>query len=662
MRAKKTLLLSALSCIILLAGCGANTTPEIIMPEQPMVSAATADPSPAAQQTTGGSTDAGTAKPDTPAPTTASSSYTVYLITMDLTDSYWKSIDDGCLSAVNEIGNITYKWTGPDAHDDALQSACIDDAVADGANAILLAANSRDGVNASLEKAASAGCRIVYVDSAASYDCVTALSTDNNVAGKTAAETMIHALQEKGITSGTIGVMGVTADTASCVARENGFREAFEGTDFTLADTVFMLDDAGNVTSAVNAGLAQSYVGFFGTNEGTTVAIGNAIKEAAVESVVVGFDTSDAVLSLVADGTIYATMQQNPQVMGHDGMSIAIQALEGTYTDTNTNTDALGTEKLRVKIDSLLGTIQSGMLKLTEAVEQLNTMSGKNVTSAKEMSSSIEQIYEKANSQEADTRSAANDVETTRNAIDMMLEQIEQINLLSQHMESLSENSRNILSELTESSRNSRETVTIIEEQVTVTNESVEQIKSVTEYITNIADETNLLALNASIEAARAGEAGKGFAVVAQEIQKLAAESNKSAAQIGQNIQSLVEKTNGIVTVMDTIKATLENQEVNIDKTGQIFSDIASDIHQITEKEIAMQTNVANMNLAKDNVSRIISDLSESAVDNAALSQTATDATNEMMQEIESLGTLAVDLTELAGNPDGTLTAFLSVE
>lgn len=88
MRAKKTLLLSALSCIILLAGCGANTTPEIIMPEQPMVSATTADPSPAAQQTTGGSTDAGTAKPDTPAPTTASSSYMVYLITMDLTDSY----------------------------------------------------------------------------------------------------------------------------------------------------------------------------------------------------------------------------------------------------------------------------------------------------------------------------------------------------------------------------------------------------------------------------------------------------------------------------------------------------------------------------------------------------------------------------------------------
>lgn len=336
MRAKKTLLLSVLSTILVLVGCGADTTPEIIMPEQPMVSAVTSQPSTAAL-TQSANTDTGTANIQTTS--TTANSYTVYLITMDLADSYWKSIDDGCLAAVGEIGNITYKWTGPDAHDDALQSACIDDAVANGANAILLAANSKDGVNASLEKAADAGCKIVYVDSAASYDCVTALSTDNTIAGKTAGETMIKALQEKGITSGTIGVMGVTADTASCVARENGFRQAFEETDFTLADTIFMQDDAGNVTNAVNDGLSQNYVGFFGTNEGTTVAIGNAVKDASAESTVVGFDTSDAVLSLVADGIIYATMQQNPQVMGHDGMSIAIQALEGTYTDTNTITD-----------------------------------------------------------------------------------------------------------------------------------------------------------------------------------------------------------------------------------------------------------------------------------------------------------------------------------
>ena len=215
----------------------------------------------------------------------------------------------------------------------------MDQAVSEGAEAILIAANSAEGVNASLQKAADAGCKIIYVDSAASFDCVTALATDNEAAGKTAAESMKTALADRGITSGTIGVFGVTQDTASCVARETGFPAAFEGTDFELGDTVYMMDDAANIKNAVTAGQGQGYVAFFGTNEGTSVAAGEAVRESGRDDLVVGFDTSDAMLALIADGTAYATMQQNPERMGHDGMVIAVQALERTYTDTNTKTD-----------------------------------------------------------------------------------------------------------------------------------------------------------------------------------------------------------------------------------------------------------------------------------------------------------------------------------
>ncbi|MCM1154792.1 MAG: substrate-binding domain-containing protein [Roseburia sp.] len=329
-----------LSCVLagsMLVGCGGGTTPEIIMPDEPMTSSVGVQEQTATSE----------ASPETEAPAaqesaaaqTSGENYTVYLITMDLTDSYWQSIDEGCRKAVDELGNITYQWIGPDAHDDALQSACIDEAVTDGADAILIAANSADGVNASLQKAEETGCKIVYVDSAASYDCVTALATDNEAAGATAAETMKEALAAQGIESGTIGIMGVTADTVSCVARENGFRAAFEGTDFVLTDTVFMQDDAGNITNAVNEGIAGGYVGFFGTNEGTTVAIGEARKEAGADVTVIGFDTSDAVLSLVAEDFIQATMQQNPQTMGYEGLKIAVGALDGSYTDINTKTD-----------------------------------------------------------------------------------------------------------------------------------------------------------------------------------------------------------------------------------------------------------------------------------------------------------------------------------
>lgn len=328
---KKLAVLCSMCLGFTLMGCGAKTTPEIIMPDEPMDSAVSEGTVVKTEEVS--DTEASAGKEE------SKDGYKIYLITMDLSDSYWQSIDKGCQEAVKEIGNITYKWIGPDSHDDALQSACVDEAVADGANAILIAANSADGVNDSLKAAADAGCKIVYVDSAASYDCVTALATDNEKAGQTAGETMKQQLEAAGVTSGTIGIMGVTKDTASCVAREQGFREAFEGTGYTLADTVYMEDDANNIKSAVSGGIEEGYIGFFGSNEGTTVAIGETLKEAGGQSTVVGFDTSDAVLSLVSEGIIYATMQQNPQVMGHDGLEIAVQALEGEYTTTNTKTD-----------------------------------------------------------------------------------------------------------------------------------------------------------------------------------------------------------------------------------------------------------------------------------------------------------------------------------
>lgn len=320
---------------------------------------------------------------------------------------------------------------------------------------------------------------------------------------------------------------------------------------------------------------------------------------------------------------------------------------------------ASGTEKLRNKVGNLLNDIQAGMLQLTEAAEKLSGMLKQNVLAAREMNDSVGQIHGKANSQKTAAQNASSDVETTRSAIDQMLRQLDDVTLLSGNIAGLSQNSRKILDELSDSSKESREAVKEISRQVAVTNESVQQIKSVTDYITNIAEETNLLALNASIEAARAGAAGKGFAVVALEIQKLAEESNHSASKIGENIRSLVEKTDGIVKVMGSIENALQHQEENVDKTKRLFEEMNRDIIQITEKESDMQVNVSSMNRAKDNMSHMISDLSESAVDNANLSKNAAEVTEQMMREIENLDNLTMDLSKLANRLDENLHAFL---
>lgn len=352
----------------------------------------------------------------------------------------------------------------------------------------------------------------------------------------------------------------------------------------------------------------------------------------------------------------------------HDVRRVLLKVSEGNLSDTRLSGIvrkdefgelAAGTEKLRRKIFGLMEDIQKGVVKLTTAVDKLNVTLGQNVDSAREMSAGVEQINVTANAQKSGTQNASSDVEMTREAIDLILREMEDINKLSGNMAKLSDGSREILDELLDSSRDSQETVKEISRQVSVTSESVQQIRSVTEYIVNIADETNLLALNASIEAARAGEAGKGFAVVALQIQKLAEESNNSVSKIEENIQSLIEKTNGIVKVMSSVDSTLQKQEQNVNKTKEIFDKISHNITEITQRETNMQYSIFGMNQAKDNMSNIISELSESAVVNAELSSNAADVTEQMMRGMEGLETLTTDLTELANNLDSNLKSFL---
>ena len=177
---------------------------------------------------------------DNTADTASSESYKIFLITMDQMDQYWTNIDAGCKKAAVELGNVDYQWTAPDVKDDAKQIEMINNAVANGANAILLAANGPEAVNDALKEASAAGVQIIYVDSPANFTpSVATFSTDNTAAGKTAGQTMIDQLAAKGITEGKIGVVSVNAATASTVARDDGFRSAFEGTKFELQESQY---------------------------------------------------------------------------------------------------------------------------------------------------------------------------------------------------------------------------------------------------------------------------------------------------------------------------------------------------------------------------------------------------------------------------------------
>ena len=264
--------------------------------------------------------------------------YKIYLITMDKHyNNYWKAVEDGCEQAVKEIGGISYKWIGPDDRVAALQAECIDRAVDEGVDAILVAAISSTEANENLKRAEQAGVKIVYIDSAATYEAIATLMTDNEAAGKIAGEAMLKALHAAGVEAGTLGVLSVGEDTQNTNLRDKGFREALEGTNFTVAPTVYMHNDLNIIKDYVRD--HSEYVGYLAANQQVTFAITEQIKDDPSVPIVIGFDTDNATLSAIDKGIIYATLQQNPQKMGHDGIEIAVKALQGIYKEKNAMID-----------------------------------------------------------------------------------------------------------------------------------------------------------------------------------------------------------------------------------------------------------------------------------------------------------------------------------
>jgi len=287
-----------------------------------------------------------------------SEKYKVVLITMDSMDQHWVSVDKGCKEAVEELKSqgieIDYKWMAPDKKDDAQQIERVNNAIADGADAIIIAANGPDAVTAALDEAKSKGIKIIYVDSPARIEAFATYATDNYAAGKTAGEQMVKALADLGKTSGKIGIVNVNSATASTVSREKGFREVVEAKGYTILPTQYGEGDAVKSQDIADNYITEGVVGIFGANEGSTVGVGNAIKATGKKDIVgVGFDKSDAILSLIKEGWLYCTIVQNPEKMGHEGMLAAVKAIKGEKID-NPNVDTGVTVVNKDNVDSFL--------------------------------------------------------------------------------------------------------------------------------------------------------------------------------------------------------------------------------------------------------------------------------------------------------------------
>jgi methyl-accepting chemotaxis protein len=166
-----------------------------------------------------------------------------------------------------------------------------------------------------------------------------------------------------------------------------------------------------------------------------------------------------------------------------------------------------------------------------------------------------------------------------------------------------------------------------------------DQIGEVIELINEIADQTNLLALNAAIEAARAGEHGRGFAVVADEVRKLAERTSQATKEIGHTIQSIQSETGNAVATMEEGVAEVERGAENAGRSGETLKDILHQVSTVTAEinEIAVaseqQTSTTD-EIARNihDVSRVMQDMSQRIQNNTLAYSRLTDLSKELQR------------------------------
>jgi ribose transport system substrate-binding protein len=260
--------------------------------------------------------------------------YTVYLITTDKGYQYWGILNNGAADMAAEVG-IEYIWDAPEVRSTDKQIEIINKAVNSGADALLVAADDPKWISGAIEDAKARGVKIIYVDSPAYEEAITTLTTDNYAAGVLAAETMISILDERGIISGSIGIINL-ANKENTYLREIGFRDTLaQDARFNVLETIYTETDLPERTQAAAERMInenEDLVALFGTSEGTSIGVGYANKANDNRYVAVGFDKTEVMTQLLQDENLNAIIDQNPYTMGYLGMAQAIAAIFGKDT------------------------------------------------------------------------------------------------------------------------------------------------------------------------------------------------------------------------------------------------------------------------------------------------------------------------------------------
>lgn len=286
--------------------------------------------------------------------------------------------------------------------------------------------------------------------------------------------------------------------------------------------------------------------------------------------------------------------------------------------------------ELKDEITALGDSVDAMAGQMSQVIGRITDSSNLLASASEELSCSATQISEGANKQSGQTVQIATAMEEMNATVIEVAKNSQQVSESARNAQGIATKGGDVVSQAITAMQEVAESTSVTADTIKSLGKSSEEIGTIVSVINDIADQTNLLALNAAIEAARAGEQGRGFAVVADEVRKLAERTTKATKEISEMIRTIQSETGKAVVAMAEGTDKVENGVRLANEAGDALKQIVSGVENVTDMISQIATSAEEQSATTDEISRNMDSIAEVAKSNVGAIGEVSKATDEM--------------------------------